>query len=427
MPEAIPLQPDLATRQAVLAKALARAQQMRDAEMNMPAPVTVGKQVVAPHWSQYLTPVLSKALGALAADRGIKDQAQLSADMQQQMQQWVQGMPTASDAAGPPNPDGTRPVQPATPQDKLAWATQGLTNPLTQALAQSKLEDTLIQQPVRAETNQLQRDMNQERIQVEGAQKLQQAIENNKARLQELQLRLEDRSLDRQSREALARESLALRAQIANDANQVRLAVANLGAQAKADKASAPPKLTSTQLKELDAQTAQQQALTEAINGLGNFKGSKRGTGLLAGFIQEHVPGGSSIVQGVRDPNLNRAIQQAMFTVDAIRHARFGSALSKFEKASAEQYLPSAYDTPEQVTAKLRGLQGLLNLNNQRLRSMAGEQPTVPPSAQYDAAPGVGMVGTDTPVAPPAPTAPTAQPGSLPRVRKYNPVTGTLE
>ena len=116
-----------------------------------------------------------------------------------------------------------------------------------------------------------------------------------------------------------------------------------------------------------------------------------------------------------------------MFTVDAIRHARFGSALSKFEKASAEQYLPSAYDTPEQVTAKLRGLQGLLNLNNQRLRSMAGEQPTVPPSAQYDAAPGVGMVGTDTPVAPPAPTAPTAQPGSLPRVRKYNPVTGTLE
>jgi hypothetical protein len=306
---------------------------------------------------------------------------------------------------------------------------QGLNNPLTQGIAQAQLQDSLIQEPIRQQQYQFATQLNQDKILAEGAQKMAQTIEANKARLEELKYRLEDRALDRASREAMAREALALRAQIANDSNQMRLAIAQMNNQLGRDKlAAGQNKLSATQVKELDAQTAQQEGLQSAINTLANYKGSTKGTGWLAGAIQEHIPGGSSIVQGVRDPELNRAIQQARFTVDAIRHSRFGSALAKFEKASAEQYLPSEYDTHERVLFKLRGLQDLLNLNNQRLRGMAGEEVNVPTNAQYDRAPGRGGLPTDTGVFPPAERQQLApQTGSLPRVRRYNPATGTLE
>lgn len=60
---------------------------------------------------------------------------------------------------------------------------------------------------------------------------------------------------------------------------------------------------------------------------------------------------------------VNAAVQQLTYVSDAIRHERFGSALSKHE-SSVHQYLPSPYDKREQLIAKAEGLQQLIELNN---------------------------------------------------------------
>jgi hypothetical protein len=71
---------------------------------------------------------------------------------------------------------------------------------------------------------------------------------------------------------------------------------------------------------------------------------SDKGTGWVAGLAQEKLPGGETLVSKMRDPLVKAAVSQLTYVTDAIRHDRFGSALTVTEKASAAQYLPSPYD-----------------------------------------------------------------------------------
>jgi hypothetical protein len=77
-----------------------------------------------------------------------------------------------------------------------------------------------------------------------------------------------------------------------------------------------------------------------------------------------------------RDDKTNNAIQKLTFVTDEIRHGRFGSALTKVERASAAQYLPDPYDSREAMLRKSRGLSDLISLNNSRLKAKGAEAET---------------------------------------------------
>jgi hypothetical protein len=137
-------------------------------------------------------------------------------------------------------------------------------------------------------------------------------------------------------------------------------------------------KMSDKSRSDLDAHDSMVQGLTGAVTALSAAQkaGQDSGTGWLSGLAQEKLPGGESLVAGNRTPEVNSAIQQLTFVTDAIRHERFGSALTVTEKASAAQYLPTAYDNLDRMIEKAKGLQRLVALNNQRLvaKGQAAEQ-----------------------------------------------------
>ena len=117
----------------------------------------------------------------------------------------------------------------------------------------------------------------------------------------------------------------------------------------------------------MDATTA---GLAEARASL--EKASEKGTGWWAGLVQEKLPGGQALVAKNRDKATNDAIQQLTYWTDAIRHDRFGSALTITEKSSAAQYLPGEYDSLADLKRKAEGVEKLVQLNHTRLRQQGG-------------------------------------------------------
>jgi hypothetical protein len=122
--------------------------------------------------------------------------------------------------------------------------------------------------------------------------------------------------------------------------------------------------------KEMAEAEGMEGSLANATEALRNSSGG--GTGWFAGAVQEKVPGGESLVGKFRDDATKNAIQQLTFVTDAIRHSRFGSALTATEKASAHQYLPSPYDDHAALIRKAEGLQDLIRENNRRIREEFG-------------------------------------------------------
>lgn len=122
--------------------------------------------------------------------------------------------------------------------------------------------------------------------------------------------------------------------------------------------------------KEMAEAAGMEESLAGATEALRTASGG--GTGWVAGMVQEKLPGGEALVGKMRDDPTKNAIQQMTYVTDAIRHARFGSALTATEKASAHQYLPSPYDDHAALIRKAEGLQDLIRENNRRIRQEFG-------------------------------------------------------
>lgn len=341
----------------------------------------VSGHYVAPSWAQGLAQNVVKPMEAnYAAQQSgqMADQMEgaYNQSVNQAQQAWMQNMPQ-----GQPGVDERAgPVDPNNPQELAAVAPQPVTSGqvLKQTLAGLQIPGNEKAAALYNQTamGDLAREDNQafraQEAAANRAARLQDNLEKAAARMEELKLKMEDRALDRASREQAARDANALRAQIAegNQALQKLALQARREATAATKSAAADKKadLTAKDRETLDAANATETALDRGIAALKSSKGDDY-VGYGPGLIQNFVPGGSSVVQRGRSKEINDAIQQITYTTDEIRHGRFGSALTATEKASAMQYLPGEYDTKEQIIQKAEGIQKLVKLNNQKLRA----------------------------------------------------------
>jgi hypothetical protein len=362
-----------------------RAQAFIDQLRNQKSPEAgqmVGKFYVPTSRTQLLAPGINSVVGTLMQDR----QQDLDAQRQQKMragaEQWMsqRPQPTMKEQPGPPTEEGVGPapreVAP-TPEAKLAWAMQGQRNPLSRALAAKYAEDQLIHEPTRVEARknrvedredtQLARKEQYEANLTFKMEQLKEQARQADNRAQDARNSAEDRERARQDGLEIRRQGMALQSQLFEYRKQHDKDVAEAKVAAEKAKTDAAGKKMSDKARsELDKQDAATTALAEGIELLD--KAPDKGTGYLPGLVTDFVPGGQSLVAKYRDDKTNNAVQKLTFVTDEIRHGRFGSALTKVERASAAQYLPDPYDDKAAMLRKSRGLQDLIDLNNRRLR-----------------------------------------------------------
>lgn len=340
----------------------------------------VGKFYVPPSRMSQIAPALSNIAGTMMQDRETQLDSRRQAAMRTGADQWMASRPSATmkEQPGPPTEEGVGPAPrevPPTPEARMAWAQQGQRNPLTRALAARYTEDQLIQEPIRVEArknrvedredNQLARRDALDANLAFKAEQLKEQARQADVRANDKLISDADRATAAENALELRRQALALQRQMFDYRKEHDKEV--LGAK----KDAAGKKLSDKARKELDAQDAASTALAQGIEMLG--KASDKGTGYVPGLVTDFVPGGQSLVAKYRDDSTNNAVQKLTFVTDEIRHGRFGSALTKVERASAAQYLPDPYDDKEAILRKSKGLQELIALNNSRLKEKGGD------------------------------------------------------
>jgi hypothetical protein len=350
----------------------------------------VGKFYVPTSRMQLLAPGINNVVGQMMEARqgDLSDKRQQA--MRQASEQWMaqRPQPTMREQPGPPTEEGVGPAPkevPVTPEARLAWAMQGQRNPLSRALATKYAEDQLIQEPVRAEARKGKIEdledlqaARKEQYEANIAFKMDQLKEQARqadVRSADARQSAADREQARQDSLELRRQGVALQSQLFEYRKQHDQAV--MDAKKEADKAkldATGKKMSDKARSELDKQDAATKALNEGIEMLD--AAPSKGTGYVPGLVTDFVPGGQSLVAKYRDDKTNNAIQKLTFVTDEIRHGRFGSALTKVERASAAQYLPDPYDSREAMLRKSRGLSDLISLNNSRLKAKGAEAET---------------------------------------------------
>lgn len=329
-------------QQQEIQQELLRAQQI--GQTPAPEGQMISGHYVPPSWSQQLVPILNKVLGARQQQMALDQQRQLISSMQANASNWASKLPRASQVqtqvAGPPTPAGQVPyrvntVQP-TQQDMLAWAQQGQLNPLTKGLSDKYMQDVLIDAPKRAQTQQAHRDDLAMQLQARHDD-----IANQTAnRLQIVQMQLNNSQLDRQSRENLQREGMRLRAQLAGQANDVRMQIA----ATHAPQARPVPDAVVKTLR-----GAQQQAdnMSEVLS---SFKPEYGGVG---GVLRKTLGTWSPVSTQDQDAAVNwwkTYENQAALTE---RHERFGTALSSGEQAAWRAATITPGMTPQAIQNNL--------------------------------------------------------------------------
>lgn len=122
----------------------------------------------------------------------------------------------------------------------------------------------------------------------------------------------------------------------------------------------------------------QSQAAAEAAakKGAGDYT-----TGIIPGMISSFHPAAQAVVTKLRPEEIKDLVSQTAFISDGIRQGRFGMTLTLQEKASAVQYLPSEFDSVEEIQRKAKGLEALLirdHNNHVRANTRPGMKPFSP-------------------------------------------------
>ena len=388
---------DFDTQAASIAQQKMVAERLRKKaeSSNMPQGQMVSGHYVAPSWTQYLAPLVHQ-YEAGAAEKALGSQQQeYAGGLSKARQKWMESTPQAIPGTELPGPraEGGSPeldaiAQPVTTPQILKHTMSGLAIPGNEKSAELYSKGALGEQ-AREDTQQFKKEDRETLLRTE----MLKHRESLEAKQNELMLRLQDRGLDRASRE-----------QIAGLLRQTQLQIATMHeaglAQGRND---AKNKLSEKARGEIAAFDASKKALTEGVRELDSSEGGK-GMGWWYGLLADKIPGGETLVAQRRSQAANEALQKISFVTDEIRHGRFGSALTVSEKSSAAQYLPSQYDDKAMKIWKANGILHLMELNNARLKYTGGAPmedysglPVNVPST-YDAPkPGSGKTGAKLP------------------------------
>jgi len=236
---------DFDSQQASVARQRALADMLRRQGMSAQQPQgqMVGGQFIAPSIFQRLNPVLQQGMGSYYDQETSKSEAGLASQAGQAAKEWQSSLPqTIAAQTGTPfqgrgmlMESQDTPEQPVTTGQVLRHTLAGMRIPGNEraadvynrgALADLAREDT---QKARKED-----------LAAAHAAKLSAQQEKAQSDLDELNRRLEDRALDRTSREQMARDQRALTAQIA----QGNLEIRRLAAEAKRDATAATTRAT---------------------------------------------------------------------------------------------------------------------------------------------------------------------------------------
>lgn len=347
----------------------------------------VGGQYIRPHWTQALSAAIGQVMGAKAAANSVDAEEAIRRNTQGQYEDWVKNRPQARQEAvdlpflaDPSQGDtniGSRTVQPTT-DDKLNWAMKGMNNPLSKSLASAYATDLLVKEPERDEARAFRADEADKARQAAKEAQIQKAADA----LDQLKLRLEDKGLDRESREKMNAQALALQRQLAEmrDATQREIAegrnatqrdIADARFNAAKDK---PPK---------PLPAAQSQAW---INNNVNIKNVDRVMGMIAdakGNIldaaKKHlgskymVPGMEWVGQGT-DPE-GVPMRSAISDIGSLKiHDRSGAAVTAAESPRLRPFIPTIYDKPEAVRDKLTNFRKQYEMMQQEIEDYADTQ-----------------------------------------------------
>lgn len=382
-----------------------------------------GGFMVAPHWSQQLAPVVNSVLASGNEHKARRLGTEANQAMQTDATNWMNQRPQPTMApTGPelPGPveEGAPPLQglestPPTQQQNLAWAQQGMRNPLTKALASKYGEDVLIKEP--------------ERVEAREARKEEKAADRE-ARLEQVKLTLEQREIDARrrsedvryaadARAEAAKEALLLRQQIA--ANNQELARARIDAANDRDRLNREErarqfdtrletnkkKMGAKAAKELEDVAELETGLDLAIEKITPIKENPVAA-WGRGVITEKAPGGDRIAAGMRSDENNRARAMAANVSGEIQHGRYGTALSKTEASQARAYIPGPHDDAQVIKWKLEGLRELIQVNKRRQQLMLESGLSLEEAQRAIRLPPKGAAAV--------PGAPGAAPGGLP-------------
>lgn len=400
--------PDLAAqKQAAILKAL------REAPAVPSQGQMVGGQYIRPHWSQQLGAALNQAMSGYAAGQEVEANARTRQKAQEDFNKWAGSIPTTEQkpvdlpylAAPDQGPDiGATATVPASRETRLKHALAGMTNPLSRDVASAAVQDIMFKEPEREEARAFrgeEADKNRQAAAEVYRQKAQDRIE-------EIKMRLEDRNLDRASREQMARESRELQSQIAkmNDATRRDTAQMRIDAMSEKLQKPLPP-----------AQA------TAWINNRGAIKNIDNVMGLLEdenGKIrpeaEQHLsaaymlPGAERVGQALDPKGVD--IRSKIADIGSLKiHDRSGAAVTASETPRLRPFIPSISDTPKAAAQKLKNFKKQYEMMNQEIEDYADAQNYKSPVRAL-------------------PKAVEAVRGAAPnsgKVRKFNPATGDFE
>jgi hypothetical protein len=212
-----------------LAQAAALRQQAIQEEMAKGQ--MVSGHYVAPHWTQQLGPLVNNVLAGVTERGAQKDQTQLESDIQTGHNEWMGIRPQERTRELPgPTETGEPLTQTTTPtrDQQIDWASQGMKNPLSKAIAAKYLEDQLIQDPIREENRKFKH------IEAEEARqgKLDLLYEQGRNKLGELDLKYAAAGEDRNLKAEIEKQRNATKLKVAEIENASRVNAAEIRARA---------------------------------------------------------------------------------------------------------------------------------------------------------------------------------------------------
>ena len=221
-----------------LAQAAALRQQAIQEEMAKGQ--MVSGHYVAPHWTQQLGPLVNNVLAGVTERGAQKDQTQLESDIQTGHNEWMGTRPQERTRELPgPTETGEPLTQTTVPtrDQQIDWASQGMKNPLSKAIAAKYLEDQLIQDPIREDNRKFKH------IEAEEARqgKLDLLYEQGRNRLNELDLKYAAAGEDRNLKGEIEKQRNITKLKVAEIENASRVNAAEIRARAAGGGKAAKP------------------------------------------------------------------------------------------------------------------------------------------------------------------------------------------
>jgi hypothetical protein len=364
-------------RQAAIEARKARLTQlmkMQNAQPEVPEGKMVSGHYVAPAWSQQLAPLANtlaaqyaggKEQEAIGKEQGEYEQADLQAAMEH-AQSAPQGRP---EQQGPPLEGGSPELaaQPATAQEKINWAEQGMHIPSRKALLTKLVEDLTIQEPVRAEGRQEKR-LTREDTQKAAREALDATLT---ARREEGARKTEEAEKARVLDEKQSARHDETQRLIAAQASQDRRDRIAAGLDKAAGK---PPKpLPASQSKAWIENNTSLGKIDDALDALGTDAG-KNAFGLWSAtpdvILQRTDPKGVDARAKVAD-------------IGSLKiHDRSGASVTAAETPRLKPFIPSVHDKPEVIKTKLDNFKREYEMIQQEIQNYAEDMNYIVPKVR---------------------------------------------